>query len=72
MFQSSSSRLRAWLSRFEDILGDPPTDVQPHPHRYPLRWERDRRPGSVAARPVHCISPVRVRQDARPTVAAPN
>jgi hypothetical protein len=30
-----------------------------HPHRRPLRWERSRRPGTVAPRPSHCISPVR-------------
>jgi hypothetical protein len=73
MFQSSSKRLRAWLSRFDDILGDPPADTrsnldsaregapygraEPHPHRQPLRWERERRPGSVAAAPAICISP---------------
>jgi hypothetical protein len=30
-----------------------------HPHRRALRWERRRRPGTVPARPAHCISPVR-------------
>jgi hypothetical protein len=59
MFQSSSKRLRAWLKWTEDILGDPPEDARPHPHRRELRWERTRRGGSVAARPAHCISPVR-------------
>jgi hypothetical protein len=59
MFQSSSKRLRAWLRWTEDILGDPPEDVQPHPHRRELRWDRERRGGSVPARPAHCISPVR-------------
>ena len=44
---------------------DPPVDA-PHPHRLPLRWERDRRPGSVPARPAHCISPVRRQPAARP------
>jgi hypothetical protein len=79
MFQSSSKRLRAWLSRFDDILGDPPADARPtfdsaregapnsrpapHPHRQPLRWERKRRPGSVAAAPAVCISPVRAGRD---------
>jgi hypothetical protein len=51
--------LRAWLSRAEDILGDPPVAAPPHPHRRPLRWDRQRRLGAVAARPAHCISPVR-------------
>jgi hypothetical protein len=60
MFQSSKDGLRVWLERFDDILGDPPEAAPPHPHRAPLRWERDRRAGSVPARPAHCISPVRV------------
>jgi hypothetical protein len=59
MFQSSKKRLRALLDRFEDVLGDPAEAPPIHPHRAPLRWERERRPGAVAARPAHCISPVR-------------
>jgi hypothetical protein len=59
MFQSSKARLRALLDRFDDILGDPVDTAPPHPHRTPLRWERERRPGAVPARPAHCISPVR-------------
>jgi hypothetical protein len=69
MFQSSSGRLRAWLSRFEDILGDPPAPAPPHPHRRPLRWEHARRAGAVPARPAHCISPVRARADAERDLA---
>jgi hypothetical protein len=65
MFQSSKSRVRAWLERFDDVLGDPPEAAPPHPHRVPLRWDRARRPGSVPARPAHCISPVRSPADAR-------
>jgi hypothetical protein len=63
MFQSSTDRLRAWLKRAEDILGDEPVEAQPHPHRRPLRWERTRRVGSVPARPAHCVSPVRGTTD---------
>jgi hypothetical protein len=59
MFHSSMTRLRTWLERFDDILGDPPEAAPPHPHRSQLRWERDRRPGSVPARPAHCICPIR-------------
>jgi hypothetical protein len=59
MFQSSKSRLRALLDRVDDFLGDPEDVAPPHPHRTPLRWERERRPGAVPARPAHCISPVR-------------
>jgi hypothetical protein len=65
MFQSSASRLRAWLRWTEDILGDPLDDAQrsndnfvSHPHRRALRWEHSRRAGTVPARPAYCISPV--------------
>ena len=70
MFHSSAGRLRAWLSRFEDILGDSPTPEAPHPHRRPLRWERSRRAGAVPARPAHCISPVRATVEIVRDVAA--
>ncbi len=70
MFQSSKSRLRAWVSRFDDILADHPEEARPHehdllthPHRKPLQWDRARRPGSVVARPAHCISPVRAAHE---------
>jgi hypothetical protein len=58
MFQPYGQRVRAWLSRFQDILGDDWGNPPPHPHRRALRWEPVRRAGSVAARPGHCISPV--------------
>jgi hypothetical protein len=58
MFQSSSKHLRAFLRHFDDVLGDP-EPLTPHPHRVPLRWDRERRPGMVAPRPAHCLSPVR-------------
>jgi len=70
MFQSSAKRVRAWLQfaddilgLTDDILGDGPAAAPQHPHRLPLRWDRPRRPGSVPARPAHCISPVRGRLD---------
>jgi hypothetical protein len=73
MFQSSTTRLRVWLQRLDDvlddILGDPPPDAPAapplpespvaHPHRQALRWKRARRGGSVSARPGHCLSPIR-------------
>jgi hypothetical protein len=65
MFQSSKMRVRAWLDRFDDVLGDPPEVAPLHPHRVPLRWDRARRPGSVPSRPAHCISPVRHGADVR-------
>ncbi len=58
MFQSSAKRLRALLSLAEDILGDPNPET-PHPHRRPLRLQYQRRPGSVAPPPAHCLSPIR-------------
>ena len=74
MFRTSFTRLRAWLETV-DVLGDSPEDAQAledsffeHPHRRPLRWERERRAGSVQARPAHCLCPVRptqVRADSR-------
>jgi hypothetical protein len=65
MFRTSFTRLRAWLETV-DVLGDSPDDAQAleedffeHPHRRPLRWERERRTGSVQPRPAHCLCPVR-------------
>jgi hypothetical protein len=65
MFQSSAKRLRAWLSVLDDVLGDPPPEVALHPHRRPLRWQHERRGGSVPARPAHCLSPIRAGTDQR-------
>ena len=59
MFQSSKKRMRALLDLVDDVLGDPPQPVAVHPHRRPVRVRIERRPGSVAARPMHCLSPVR-------------
>jgi hypothetical protein len=81
MFRSTLTRLRAVLELADDLLGDPYDEPQPptaqlhtaaHPHRRPLRWERSRRPGSVPAKPAHCLSPVRSgqsRTDARERVS---
>jgi hypothetical protein len=67
MFQSSKKRLRAWMALAEEALGAaPPADarLEPrawamHPHRRRLRWQRERRGGSVPAAPAHCLCPVR-------------
>jgi hypothetical protein len=58
MFQSSVKRLRALLTLTDDLLGDPPL-TEPHPHRRPVRLQRERRGGSVTPRAMHCLSPVR-------------
>jgi len=61
MFQASRKRLSALMTLVDDVLGDPETPAAPHPHRRPVRIQRERRPGSVAARPTHCLSPVPAR-----------
>jgi hypothetical protein len=61
MFQASVKRFRALLTLADDVLGDPETPSAPHPHRRPVRIERQRRPGSVPPRAAHCLSPVPVR-----------
>jgi hypothetical protein len=58
MFHRASKRLRSVLSILDDVLGDPVDATVPHPHRRPLHWQPTRRPGEVAARPAHCLSPV--------------
>jgi hypothetical protein len=67
MFQSSRERLRTWLALADELLvGAPPDDAdleppawETHPHRRPLRSERERRGGSVPRAPAHCLCPVR-------------
>ncbi len=67
MFQSSKKRLRAWMDVVDEMLvGDPPADAHAeppvwatHPHRRPLRRQRARRAGTVAAAPAYCLCPVR-------------
>ncbi len=69
MFRPSVRRLKALLALADDILGDPEPVVAPHPHRQPIRLQRERRAGSVTPRPTHCLCPVqrapvdRVRRD---------
>jgi hypothetical protein len=63
MFQASAKRFRALMTLFDDVLGDPQPPAAPHPHRRPVRIERERRAGSVAMRPMHCVSPVRPQPD---------
>ena len=63
MFQSSKKRMQALLELVDDMLvGAPEEDLvapTPHPHRRPVKLRLERRAGSVAARPMHCLSPVR-------------
>jgi hypothetical protein len=66
MFQASVKRFRALMTLVDDVLGDPEPPVAPHPHRRPVRIQRERRAGTVATRPTDCLSPV----PARPGVPA--
>ncbi len=67
MFRTPVKRLRALIELADDLLGDsfddaPTLDTQlhvDHPHRAPLRWQRERRPGTVPPAPAHCLSPIR-------------
>jgi hypothetical protein len=71
MFQSTKKRMQALLDVVDDMLvGAPDPEPEtlaphshphshPHPHRRPLQPRRQRRAGTVAARPMHCLSPVR-------------
>jgi hypothetical protein len=68
MFQSATRLLQACISLADDVLGDPPDSdfgspmLSPeadHPHRRPLRWHRQRRPGQLPPPVAHCLCPVR-------------
>jgi hypothetical protein len=61
MFPASVKRLRALMTLVEDVLGDDEPPAAPHPHRRPVRIQRQRRAGTVATRPTHCLCPVPVR-----------
>ena len=78
MFHRASRPLDRLLSLLDDVLGDAFEEAADHPHaaahphRRPLRWERERRGGSVAPAQAHCLSPVRtsspIREPARALV----
>jgi hypothetical protein len=65
MFQSSKKLMQAILDVVDDMLvgADDPLDVEDerpsHPHDRTVRLRIERRAGAVAARPMHCLSPVR-------------
>jgi hypothetical protein len=61
MFQASVKRFRALMTLVDDVLGDPEPPAAAHPHRRPVRIQWERRAGTVATRPTHCLSPVPVR-----------
>jgi hypothetical protein len=61
MFQASVKRLRALMTLVDDVLADLEPPAAPHPHRRPVRIGWERRAGTVATRPTHCLSPLPVR-----------
>jgi hypothetical protein len=67
MFHRASKPLGRLLSLLDDVLADPFDEASPHPHRRPLRWQRERRPGSIEKPSMQCTSPVRagVRSSSR-------
>ena len=63
MFQSSKQRMRALIDQVadhvDDMLVGAPEPAAPHPHQRTVHLRIQRRAGMVAARPMHCLSPVR-------------
>ena len=62
MFQASKQRLQRLLDVVDDMLvGAPEEDLEiaaPHPHARTVQLRIERRPGTVAPRPAHCLSPI--------------
>jgi hypothetical protein len=84
MFQSPRKLMQALLDVVDDMLVGAPDDIPAdevgtgdqagaapgvHPHRRPVRLRIERRPGMVAPRPTHCLSPVRPSAPAVPPAA---
>jgi hypothetical protein len=71
MFQSTKRRLQDLLDIVDDMLvgapetgfdhdGEPDDDAAVlHPHHRSVQLRIQRRPGTIPARPMHCLSPVR-------------
>jgi hypothetical protein len=63
MFLRMNERFEAVMDLVDDILAaDPDPDPEPappHPHDRTVALRIERRPGSVAAREMHCLCPVR-------------
>jgi hypothetical protein len=63
MFLRTRERLEALMDLVDDILAaDPDPDPEPaphHPHDRTVSLRLERRGGSVAAREMHCLCPVR-------------
>lgn len=62
MFQATKKRLQLLLDVVDDMLvGAPEEDMEiaaPHPHTRTVRLRIERRDGTVAPRPAHCLSPI--------------
>jgi hypothetical protein len=65
MFQSPKRLMRAVLDVVDEMLlgEDDPIIEEPqrptHPHDRTVRLRIERRAGTVSARPMHCVSPLR-------------
>jgi hypothetical protein len=63
MFYATKKRLQLLLDVVDDMLvGAPEEDMEiaaPHPHARTVQLRIERRPGSVAPRNAHCLSPIR-------------
>jgi hypothetical protein len=72
MFQATKKRLQRLLDVVDDMLvGAPEEDLEsaaPHPHARTVQLRIDRRAGTVASRPAHCLSPIQ-RPAARRTTS---
>ncbi|HET9124353.1 MAG TPA: hypothetical protein VFN65_05655 [Solirubrobacteraceae bacterium] len=62
MFQATKKRLQRLLDVVDDMLvGAPEEDMEiaaPHPHVRTVQLRIERRAGTVAPRPAHCLSPL--------------
>jgi hypothetical protein len=59
MFQRTRERFEALLAIVDEILAADPEPAPPHPHDRTVSLRIERRGGTVAAREMHCLCPVR-------------
>ncbi len=59
MFQRARGRFEALITVIDEVLAAPEPEPVPHPHDRVVSLHRQRRAGSVQARELHCLCPVR-------------
>jgi hypothetical protein len=59
MFHRTRERFEALMALLDDILAADPEPSAPHPHDRTVSLRIERRGGSVGAREMHCLCPVR-------------